>query len=135
MNSGNKITSTACIALKNGDKIVEGVASGTGPVYASLRAVEKIIHHPFSLDDYQLQAVTEHRDALGEALVKISDGTGVYRGRGVSTDVIEASILACLNAVNRMLEGGNSSISGGNKTSTLTFDNDMLVGHTDKEVE
>ena len=135
VNSGNKITSTACIALKNGDKVVEGVASGTGPVYASLRAVEKIIHHPFSLDDYQLQAVTEHRDALGEALVKISDGTGVYRGRGVSTDVIEASILACLNAVNRMLEGGNSSISGGNKTSTLTFDNDMLVGHTDKEVE
>lgn len=135
VNSGNKITSTACIALKNGDKIVEGVASGTGPIYASLRAVEKIIHHPFSLDDYQLQAVTEHRDALGEALVKISDGNGVYRGRGVSTDVIEASILACLNAVNRMLEGGSSSISGGNKTSTLTFDNDMLVGHTDKEVE
>ena len=135
VNSGNKITSTACIALRNGDKVVEGVASGTGPVYASLRAVEKIIHHPFSLDDYQLQAVTEHRDALGEALVKISDSTGVYRGRGVSTDVIEASILACLNAVNRMLEGGSSSIAGGNKTSTLSFDNDMLVGHTDKEVE
>ncbi len=135
VNSGNKITSTACIALKNGDKIIEGVATGTGPVYASLRAVEKIIRHPFSLDDYQLQAVTEHRDALGEALVKISDGSGVYRGRGVSTDVIEASILACLAAVNRMLEGGSSSISGGNKTSTLTFDNDMLVGHTDKEVE
>ena len=134
VNSGNRITSTACIALRNGDKVVEGVASGTGPIYASLRAVEKIIHHPFSLDDYQLQAVTEHRDALGEALVKISDGTGVYRGRGVSTDVIEASILACLNAVNRMLEGAGSSISGGKNASSMTFDNDMLVGHTDKEV-
>ena len=135
VNSGNHMDSTACISLKKDGKVYKDVAIGTGPVYASLRAVEKIIRHPFSLDDYQLQAVTEHRDALGEALVKISDGSGVYRGRGVSTDVIEASILACLNAVNRMLEGGSSSIAGGNKTSTLTFDNDMLVGHTDKEVE
>ena len=133
VTSGNSITSTACIKLKNGDKTVEGVASGTGPVYASLRAVEKIIRHPFSLDDYQLQAVTEHRDALGEALVKISDGSGVYRGRGVSTDVIEASILACLAAVNRMLEGASSSIASGMTASTASFENDMLVGHTDKE--
>ena len=95
--------------------------------------MEKIIRHPFSLDDYQLQAVTEHRDALGEALVKVSDGSGVYRGRGVSTDVIEASILACLAAVNRMLEGASSSIAGGPAATTASFENDMLVGHTDKE--
>ena len=67
--------------------------------------------------------------------MKISDGSGVYRGRGVSTDVIEASILACLNAVNRMLEGRSSSISDKNKISSLSFDNDMLIGHTDKEVD
>ena len=134
VNSGNKMTSTACISLKKGDKIYEGIAAGTGPVYASLRAVEKIIHHPFSLEDYQLSAVTEHRDALGEAIVKISDGEHMYRGRGVSTDVIEASILACLSAVNRMLEGEASSISGGESAISMSFDNDMLVGHTDKEV-
>ena len=95
--------------------------------------MEKIIHHPFSLEDYQLQAVTEHRDALGEAIVKISDGSNVYRGRGVSTDVIEASILACLSAVNRMLDGEASSISGGSSAISMSFDNDMLMGHTDKE--
>ena len=94
---------------------------------------KKIIRHPFSLEDYQLQAVTEHRDALGEAIVKISDGANVYRGRGVSTDVIEASILACLSAVNRMLDGESASITGGSSAIKMSFDNDMLMGHTDKE--
>ena len=103
VNSGNHMTSTACVTLRRGKKLFEEVAIGNGPVYAAVRAIEKIIKHPFALEDYQLQAVTEHRDAQGEARVKISDGSGVYRGRGVSTDVIEASLLACLAAVNRML--------------------------------
>ncbi len=103
VNSGNRMTSTACVALRRGRKVVEEVAVGNGPIYAAIRAVEKIIRHPFTLEDYQLQAVTEHRDALGEARVKIADASGIYRGRGVSTDVIEASLLACLAAVNRML--------------------------------
>ncbi len=135
VNSGNKMTTTACISLRKNDKVYEGIASGTGPVYASLRAVEKIIRHPFSLEDYQLSAVTENKDALGEAHVKISDSQHVWRGRGVSTDVIEASILACLAAVNKMLDGESSSISGGESAIKMSFDNDMLLGHTDKEAE
>ena len=135
VNSGNKMTSTACISLRKGDKVYEGIAAGTGPVYASLRAVEKIIHHPFSLEDYQLSAVTENKDALGEAQVKISDSEHIWRGRGVSTDVIEASILACLSAVNRMLDGESASIDGGKSAVKLSFENDMLMGHTDKEEE
>ena len=103
VNSGNRMTSTACVTLRRGRKTSEEVAIGNGPVYAAIRAIETIIRHPFVLEDYQLQAVTEYRDALGEARVKISDASGVYRGRGVSTDVIEASLLACLAAVNRML--------------------------------
>ena len=53
---------------------------------------------------FQIAQQIERRDALGEVLVKISDAKGTYRGRGVSTDVIEGSILALLVAVNRMLE-------------------------------
>ncbi len=132
VNSGNRMMATACMTLKKDGKSYSEVAMGTGPIYASLRCVEKIIKHSFSLEDYQLQAVTEHRDALGEALVKISDGRGTFRGRGVSTDVIEASILACLAAVNKMLDNSNSSITGGDSASKMSFENDMLVGHTDK---
>ena len=135
VNSGNRMTSTACISLKkNGEKIYQDVASGTGPVYASLRCVEKLIKHPFSLEDYQLSAVTEDRDALGEVFVKISDQSGVYRGRGVSTDIIEASILACLNAVNKMLNENSAAMGTRTQSaSAMSFENDMLIGHTDKK--
>jgi 2-isopropylmalate synthase len=104
-------------------------------VYSALRCVEKIIKHPFSLEEYGLQAVTEHRDALGEVLVKISDGTGFYRGRGVSTDVIEASILSCLSAVNHMLDESQLPAGSGMSAadSTMSFANDMLYEHSDKQ--
>ncbi len=134
VNSGNKMSSTACVTLRRGKKTYKEVALGTGPVFASIRAVEKIIHHPFALEDYQIQAVTEHRDALGEVSVKISDETGVYRGRGVSTDVIEGSILATLAAVNRMLDETQGGLgTGAASNAQHSFANDMLGGgHTDK---
>ena len=103
VNSGNHMSATAQITLVKGRRSVQEAAIGTGPIYAAFRAVEKIIRHCFVLEDYRIEAVTERRDALGEVLVKISDSKGSYRGRGVSTDVIEGSILALLVAVNRML--------------------------------
>ena len=70
--------------------------------------------------------VTEHRDALGEVLVKISDNHGVYRGRGVSTDVIEASLQSLLSAVNRMIE-----VAEGNEQETE--ESDHSAGRKAKE--
>ena len=105
VNSGNHMSATAQVTLTRGRRTVQEAAIGSGPIYAAFRAIEKAIRHRFVLEDYRIEAVTEHRDALGEVLVKISDAKGSYRGRGVSTDVIEGSILALLVAVNRMLEG------------------------------
>lgn len=134
VTSGNKMSATANVILTRGGKTFQDSAIATGPVYAALRAVEKIIDHPFSLDDYHLNAVTEHRDALGEVTVRISDASGSYRGRGVSTDVIEASILACLSAVNRMLAGASLGTGAASKMQH-SFENDMLsAGHSDKTV-
>jgi 2-isopropylmalate synthase len=104
VNTGNTMTTTACVTLQRGEKKMQAVEMATGPVYACYKAVERIIKHSYVLEDYQLRAVTEHRDALGEVLVKISDNHGVYRGRGVSTDIIEASMQSLLSAVNRMVE-------------------------------
>jgi 2-isopropylmalate synthase len=109
VNSGNNMTTTACVTLKRNGKKMQAVEMATGPVYACYKAVEKIIKHSYVLEDYQLHAVTEHRDALGEVLVKISDNHGVYRGRGVSTDIIEASMQSLLVAVNRMIEVAESN--------------------------
>lgn len=104
INSGNSITSTAVIKMIKNNKSIEKVARGEGPIDASFKAIEKIVGRSFDLEDYQLSAVTEGEDAQGDALVKIKDAAGtIYAGRGLSTDVVEASIYAFVNAVNKVI--------------------------------
>lgn len=133
ITSGNKMYSTACVTLlRNGKEITES-AYGTGPVFALIRAVEKIAKHPFRLLDYQIQAVTERRDAQGAVRVKIADDNGAYRGQGVSTDILEGSILATLDAVNKMQNGKTAALgSGAAASAQRSYGEDMLTGHTDK---
>ena len=134
VSSSNRMFSTACVTLVKGGKTATESAFGTGPIFASIRAVEKLVKHPFSLEDFQIQAVTERRDALGEVSVKISDASGTYRGRGVSTDIIEGSILSTLDAVNRMMLGSASALGSGAASSVQrTYeDDDLLSGRTDR---
>ncbi len=135
VNSGNNMTATACVTLVRDGRKMQSVEMATGPVYACYKAVEKIINYSFVLEDYQLRAVTEHRDALGEVLVKISDNRGVYRGRGVSTDVIEASLQSLLAAVNRMIEArdDDSEKVEWDQLSEEMLARDMKVSGTVKE--
>ena len=135
ISTGNKMYSTACVTLARGKKTHTESAFGTGPIFASIRAVEKIVKHTFSLQDFQIQAVTERRDALGEVTVKIADATGVFRGRGISTDIIEGSILATLDAVNRMLNDKTGALGRGAASKaqhTYGDADDLLAGHTDR---
>lgn len=108
ITTGNAITSTSRVKLVNGDnKEVESVALGFGPVDASFKAINNIVGVDYELADYSLRSVTEGEDALGEATVKLAGyGTSVT-GRGVSTDVLEASIKAYINGVNKMLDKVN----------------------------
>ncbi len=103
INSGNSITSTAVIEAIKDDKVIEKVSRGDGPIDAAFRTIGKIVGKQMRLEDYQLHSVTEGMDALGDALVKISSNGKSYAGRGLSTDVIEASIHAYINAVNKMI--------------------------------
>ncbi len=134
VSSSNKMFSTACVTLVRDGKASTESAFGTGPVFAAIRAVEKIVKRPFSLEDYQIQAVTERRDALGEVSVKISDASGTYRGRGVSTDIIEGSILSTLDAINRMMAGNGAALGSGAASSVQQSyeDDDLLRGRTDR---
>ena len=104
INSGNTITSSAMIKVKHGGEDIEEVSTGDGPIDAAFKAVNRIVSKEFILDDYIIHAVTEGEDALGEAVVKLSyEGTQVT-GRAISTDIIEASIKAYINGVNKLLE-------------------------------
>lgn len=102
-NSGNVITATANLVLEKDDIVYEEVAVGDGPIDASFKAIEKILNTNATLDDYSIQSVTEGKDAQGEATVKLAFEGRQYTGRGLSTDIIESSILAYLHAASKVL--------------------------------
>ncbi len=108
INSGNVITATAHIKLLRQGKTRQGFGLGDGPIDASFLAIEQIVGHHYELDDFQIQAVTEGREAMGSALVRLRASGKLYSGNGISTDIIGASIHAYLNALNKIVyeEGG-----------------------------
>ncbi len=103
INSGNVITATANILLSHEGEKLRGVGVGDGPIDAAFLAIEQIIGHHYELDDFQIQTVTEGRDAMGSALVKLRAGGRVYSGNGISTDIIGASIRAYISALNKIV--------------------------------
>ncbi len=102
-SSSSKTLPKATIRLMRGKKFLQETASGDGPVDAALKAINRITGVKGKLVDYSLRAVTGGTDALGEVSVKVSSGPYEENGRGTSTDIIEASAKAYLNAVNKIL--------------------------------
>ena len=103
INTGNIIPASAQITIKKGDEQIQGVCIGDGPIDAAFLAVEKIIGHHYELDDFQIQSVTEGKEAMGSAIVKLRSNGKLYSGNGISTDIISASIRAFINAVNKIV--------------------------------
>lgn len=62
-----------------------------------------MLNRHYELDDFQIQAVTEGREALGETIVRLRSNGKLYSGRGISTDIVGASIHAYLNALNKIV--------------------------------
>ncbi len=100
---GNDLSASAQIVLeKNGERL-QGICIGDGPIDAAFIALEQIIGTHFELDDFQIQAVTEGKEAMGSALVKLRADGKLYAGNGISTDIIGASIRAYVSAVNKIV--------------------------------
>ena len=103
INNGNIISASAQITLIKDDKKIPGISIGNGPVDAAFLAIEQIIGHHYELDDFQIQSVTEGKSAVGSAVVKLRSDGKLYSGRGISTDIIGASIRAYISAVNKIV--------------------------------
>ena len=111
VSSGSSTVPTATVRLKqtgsNKSKkaaILQDAGVGDGPVDAALKAIDRLTQTRGRLKDFALQSVSQGKDALGEVTVKADFGDGeIVTGKGVSTDIIEASAKAYLNAVNRFL--------------------------------
>jgi 2-isopropylmalate synthase len=95
---------TATITLLDGEKEVTDAATGNGPVNASYAALKRLMGIDPELAAYRITAVSEKSDAIGEARISLRMGGMTAQGRGASTDVIEASIKAYVNAVNRLYQ-------------------------------
>jgi len=103
MISGTGVIPSATVRLKKDEEVFQDSGVGDGPVDAVLNAIDAITGTKGRLQDYQLRAVTSGKDALGEVSVKVDfDGT-VVTGKASSTDVIEASARAYVNALNRLV--------------------------------
>jgi 2-isopropylmalate synthase len=103
INSGNAITATAFIRVLKDSAPLQAISIGDGPIDAAFLAIEQIVNRHFELDEFQVQAVTGGREAMGDALVKLRYNGKLYAGRGLSTDIVGASIRAYLSAVNKIV--------------------------------
>ena len=101
--SSNVSSSMSQVTLKCDDEIICGVSNGDGPIDSVFRAIEQCIGHHYELDDYQVQSVTEGKEALGSALVRLRNNGKLYSGNGTSTDIVAASIRAYINALNKIV--------------------------------
>ncbi|MCF7668373.1 MAG: 2-isopropylmalate synthase [Verrucomicrobia bacterium] len=107
--SGNHTVPTATVKLKKRKNAKEfehlqDAGTGDGPVDAALKAIDRLTKTSGKLIEYAIQAVSHGKDALGEVTIKVNFGDDeLVPGKGASTDIIEASARAYLNAVNRFL--------------------------------
>ena len=102
-NCTNLGSSMAQIILEKEGETLSGVAMGDGPIDSAFRAIEQSIGYHYELDNFQVQAVTEGKEALGSALVRLRNRGKLYSGTGLSTDIVGASIRAYVNALNKIV--------------------------------
>ncbi len=106
-SSSNLSNSMSQVTLKCDGEVICGVSTGDGPIDSAFRAIEQCVGYHYELDDFQVQAVTEGKEALGSALVKLRNNGKLYSGNGTSTDIVAASIRAYINALNKIVAEEN----------------------------
>ena len=103
VTSGTKIAPQVELTLMSKHKKFTKQSSGDGPIDACYKAIEAITKLKTKLLDYSIQSVTQGKDALGEVTVKVHVEDKSFIGHGASTDIIEASAKAYLNAINKAI--------------------------------
>jgi 2-isopropylmalate synthase len=115
--SGTGIVPTATLRVRKHGEVVQEAACGDGPVDAAYKAIDKIAGVKAKLLDYGLHSVSSGKDAQGEVTVKVQQDGLVVTGKGTSTDIIEASVKAYLNALNKIVSSARRR-SGGKLKAT-----------------
>ncbi len=99
--TGSKIIPTTTVEISKGGKMFTQASTGDGPVDATYKAINAIVKADLKLIDYQIKSITKGEEAQGEVTIRVRKGDKEVTARGVSTDIIEASAKAYLNAVGK----------------------------------
>ena len=112
VNTGSDISSTANVSLRyNGDGM-ETVAFGMGPIDAAFHAIENLVQSGAQLASYTIPSMSRGVDAQGEVIVQLERDGKQITGRGMSADIIDASIKAYLDGVNQLIGGQSGEHTG-----------------------
>ncbi|HKI59092.1 MAG TPA: 2-isopropylmalate synthase [Trueperaceae bacterium] len=103
--SGSGMTPVATVRLKTDTGVYEEAATGDGPVDAVYHAIERATQLPLELASYEIRSVGAGKDALGEVTIRVQQGDRMVHGRGLSTDVVEASARAYVDVLNKLAAG------------------------------
>lgn len=102
--SGGSTVPSATIRIRKGDDVINQAGIGVGSVDAVYRTIDAIIDVPHKLIDFNVKSVTGGTDALGEVTVRLEGPCArLFLGRGASTDIIEASAKAYMQAINKLV--------------------------------
>jgi 2-isopropylmalate synthase len=105
VKSGSNITASSEVEIEVNGEVKTASAEGDGPVDASFKAIDKITGKSTTLVDYAIEAVSEGKDAIGQVKIIVDAGSSEVMGSGISTDIVEASIKAYIDAANRLKAG------------------------------
>ena len=103
VSCGDNACPTATIKLRtpDGEELMDA-ATGTGPVDAVYKAINRVVNVPNQLIEFSVQSVTAGIDAIGEVTIRLKYGERIFSGRSANTDIIVASAQAYINALNRL---------------------------------
>jgi 2-isopropylmalate synthase len=103
VSCGDHACPTATIKLRtpDGEELMDA-ATGTGPVDAVYKAINRVVNVPNQLIEFSVQSVTAGIDAIGEVTIRLKYGERIFSGRSANTDIIVASAQAYINALNRL---------------------------------
>lgn len=94
---------TATLTLsRGGEETTASIETGDGPLDSLFRVIEQITDKSVVVRDFRVQSATRGKDAQGESIIEVQYENKTYRGRGVSTDTVEAGTRAFLNAINHI---------------------------------
>ena len=101
VNAGNLTIPTATVRIQSENETYQESATGDGPVDAIFNAIERALNIPVTVESYFVRSITGGREALGEVQIRAKTSTGMFSGRGISTDIIEASAKSLIHVMNQ----------------------------------